>query len=521
MLPNATFSIGVCIASLTLFWLVAIYQIGAQWSLYPQYSYGWAVPLLIGYFALRRWQKRPPPESASSTFLPRVLMVVLAAGFFFTRLIQEPNLIWRLPSWLMGFEVVGITLAAIYLAGGKSWLKHFAFPACFFFVAIPWLRPIEEPFIQGLARFNAKTTVEILSLLGIPVLQQGNVIETSRGLVGIDEACSGVRSFQATLMLSLLFGEYYFLNLKERWKLVMAGIALAVGANILRTATLVLVCTQKGLKTMEQWHDPTGVGILTICFLGLWAIARVFIPKTGAPHGHQFHASAETALRTFPKTLSIGLGVALVLAEVSTELWYRMHEHGSSHALAWTLKFPEDKSTFQKFEISKTARERLNFNEGAALGWADHAGHKWQMLYFSWDPARTRRGRILVQDGKNHVPEGCLTASGKKLITDAGVKKLTANSIVLPFRAYVFEDQGEPMHVYFCLWQDLAGSKETDYEKFLTQSPRLASVALGNRSSGVGLQILELAVWGIKDDQESQKAAERELRQWIQPKTPW
>jgi hypothetical protein len=196
-----------------------------------------------------------------------------------------------------------------------------------------------------------------------------------------------------------------------------------------------------------------------------------------------------------------------------------MHEQGRDHEFAWTLKFPEDKSAFQKFEISKMARERLNFNEGSALGWADREGHKWQMLYFSWDPTHTRRGRILVQDGKNHAPEGCLSASGKKLVTDAGVKRLTANNIFLPFRSYVFEDQGEPMHVYFCMWQDLTGLKESDYDKSLTQSPRLVSVVLGNRSSGVGLQILELAVWGIKDDEQAQKAAERELRRWIQPKT--
>ncbi len=238
----------------------------------------------------------------------------------------------------MGIEVVGITLAAIYLAGGKSWLKHFTFPVCFIFVAVPWLRPIEEPFIQGLARFNAKTTVEILSLLGIPVLQQGNVIETSRGLVGIDEACSGVRSFQATLMLSLFFGEFYLLKTRARWKLVLAGIALALGANILRTATLVLVCTQKGLKTMEQWHDPTGVGILVVCFLGLWGIARISSGKTNAMSVHRPSSTEETGQGCFPKTLCISLGLALVLAEISTEFWYRLHENKNTHSFAWGVE---------------------------------------------------------------------------------------------------------------------------------------------------------------------------------------
>ena len=66
---------------------------------------------------------------------------------------------------------------------------------------------IEQPVIQGLTRLNTALTVEILGLLGIPAVPQGNVIELATGSVGIDEACSGIRSLQATLMISLFLGE--------------------------------------------------------------------------------------------------------------------------------------------------------------------------------------------------------------------------------------------------------------------------------------------------------------------------
>lgn len=504
---------------LGLFWLDLSYQLSAQWALYPQYSYGWAIPFLAAFFLWRRWRRRPLPELCPCRFPLVFLIVFLAVGFFATRFVQEANLIWRLPIWLMALQVVGITLAAFYLAGGKIWLKHFAFPVLFFLIAVPWLRPIEEPLIQALTDFNARASVEIFSLLGIPVFQQANVIETSRGLVGIDEACSGVRSFQATMMLALLFGEFYFLNFKHRGKLLLAGIALAVGSNILRTTTLVFVCTQRGLQVMGQWHDPTGVAILVICFTCLWFLSQRYAKKDFANSPMVNPVAFDTGKNPgnlFPAPLLISLGVCLVISELATEFWYRQHEIASTRKPLWQLRFPENTNSFRAFEISKVVSDRLKYDEGHALAWKDNESRKWQMLYFRWQPADSRFQRVVVQDGKNHAPESCLSRSGKKVLAVNGLKTLQADGISLPFQSYVFEDQGERMHVYFCLWQDyFLRLSEADYAKFSRQSPRLAAVAAGNRSAHEGLQVLELAVWGIDDDLAADKAAQEELQKWV------
>ena len=505
----------IAMVALALFWIDVIYQLGAQWSLYPQYGYGWAIPVLMGYFLWRRWPTRPSPEKPGSIRWAAFVMIFLAVGFFATRLIQEANLIWRLPSWLMGIEVVGMTLVAFYIFGGTPWLHYFSFPVLFFLVAVPWLRPMEEPFIQALAKFNAKAAIEIFSLIGIPVFQQGNVIETSRGLVGIDEACSGMRSFQATLMLSLAFGEYYFLTARRRGQLVLAGLGLAIGSNILRTSTLVFVCTQQGLKAMEKWHDPTGVAILVICFLSLWGLSRWSIrnlsPTTSAS------LPAPGLAFSSPASLWITLMICFASTEIVTETWYRWHGRSASGKSLWRLHVPENPAAFHEFTLSKATSDRLRYSEGRAMAWKDADGHKWQMLYFKWEPAQSRYQRIVVQDGKNHVPESCLSSSGKKLISDEGIEVLEVEGLSLPFRSYVFDDDGETMHVYFCLWQDyFARLDQPDFEKYLTTSPRLAAVAMGNRSLGEGLQVLELAVWGIDDRREALSSVQRELRRWVQ-----
>jgi hypothetical protein len=54
------------------------------------------------------------------------------AGFALlpTWLVEQPNPDWRVVSWLLGLEVVILSLCGIYFVGGRSWLRHFAFSIC-------------------------------------------------------------------------------------------------------------------------------------------------------------------------------------------------------------------------------------------------------------------------------------------------------------------------------------------------------------------------------------------------------
>src|SRR4029077_10025992 len=119
----------------------------------------------------------------------------------------------------------------------------------------------------------AAIDVELLNLLGIPTLQRGHLIATSLSTVGIDEACSGIRSLQASLMISLFLGQLYQLRLGKRSGLVLAGFGLAVFFNLIRTFTLVCIASQSGLGTMGKWHDSTGIGLLAACFMSLWGLS--------------------------------------------------------------------------------------------------------------------------------------------------------------------------------------------------------------------------------------------------------
>src|SRR5947199_3251932 len=48
------------LAAIAGYWAVLIYHLGAQWSIYEQYNYGWAVPFLCAYLLWKRIGQSAP-----------------------------------------------------------------------------------------------------------------------------------------------------------------------------------------------------------------------------------------------------------------------------------------------------------------------------------------------------------------------------------------------------------------------------------------------------------------------------
>src|SRR5271165_4225661 len=79
--------------------------------------------------------------------------------------------------WLLGLEIIGLSLCAIYFVGGRSWVAHFAFGVCLILVSVPWPDGLEDLVIRGLTRLATSVTVASLNLFHIAATQHGNLIE--------------------------------------------------------------------------------------------------------------------------------------------------------------------------------------------------------------------------------------------------------------------------------------------------------------------------------------------------------
>jgi exosortase len=493
-------------------WFLLIDNLWLEWDTNPQYSYGMVVPLLVAGLLLRRWMNYQGDPQGSPVANPWfiVLPVVLLAFLFLpTRLIEAATPEWRPIQWLTGLETVGLTLYAIYLAGGKSWLRQAAFPVLFFLVAIPWPSPIEQPVIQGLSRMNAALVVEVMGILGVPAMQHGNVIEVSTGMVGINDACSGIRSFQSCLMIALFLGEYYFFSWRRRLLLLPIGFALALGFNLCRASLLTWIAAQKGIAAIAEYHDEAGFTIMLACTAVLWSVAWLMGRRkpTPAPAAAKTGEAEPLRRRENPlrllKRFAITLFLWLVIVNVGVELWYRFREAQIKPGPTWTVNFPVNDPSYQDVPMTPEEHELLQFDSGEKGQWQEPDGTFWQAFYFNWLP-----GRVAGYLAKRHTPDICLTAIGLKMVAGPKLYVMNVHGIDLPMRAYIFDTSNGPLQVFQCHWE--AGLGREDFTA--DESSRLNLIrGIWAGRGNQGQKVLEIVISGYTDPDLARQSLEHQL----------
>ena len=520
-------------AGLLFLWGMLLKDLCVDWTVNAQYAYGWAVPFLCLFLVWRRLphrltvrsfedQPRQSPNSFGNPLTTGKLaaIVVLLAAWPFVRFLEQANPDWRLVAWAQALTVATLTWLILPSVLG---FRLSAFPIYFFLVAIPWPTLVEMPLIQKLSHGNAAITVALVDSFGVPAIQHGSTIEVGTGYVGIDEACSGIRSFQASLMLALFFGEQRRLSLVNRLVLVGAGFFFAFGFNVLRTTTLTLVAAKQGIAAIARWHDPAGVLITLGCFCCLLLVARM-LSKTSVrlnslvsspadscvPLNSGFAAAAASSGR--PMLVIGGLGILFwsLLTEVGVEGWYRSHEKALPPKVAWLCKTPSDKVNFASRKLPEKAREMLRFNNASSFGWIENS-IQWNVIFLEWG-----RGRVTPQLARFHNPEVCLSASGKPHETMVEARLYEVKGLRLPFRIIRVESPNGPSYLFYCIWEDRAGEQRVVANTIDYQS-RLERAWRGQRN--LGQRALEISVQGATSFEQAESLFRVELGQLVVPTT--
>jgi exosortase/archaeosortase family protein len=534
-------------------------------------------------------------------FLLSAFCFLLCLSLLPLRVIFEINTDWPLIAWTYTLLVVALTLYAFHLAGPPSspremseyaispgpssvlrplsseasakedppspremsgpaispgsafslqpffspWLRHFAFPVAFILVALVWPYRIEKGLTQNLMQAAASLTVEIIGWFGVPAFQRGNLIEISTGVLGVDEACSGIRSFQSTLMAALFLGELYRLRVWARTGLVFGGLLLAFAFNVVRTLILTWQANKEGLSAIDKWHDPAGFTITIACFFVLWGIAVLVKRKAESRERpsevtERLHGPGKAEIKTevisqksvlqplsseasakgdppSPREMSgspispgpvrwrryaAAVGLWSLLCILATEAWYRSHANPNAGVFHWTAVLPESNPTYQKIELPPRTLKLLSYDEGASGKWIEE-GVEWSAHFFRWKPRSVQS----VITSRVHRPEVCLPASGLQQIGDSELVTVDVGEFSLPFRKYTFQAEGRALHVFFCQWED--GAEQQSGMQASKQGDRLQSVLSGRRL--VGQQTFELILTGFDSLEEAEQAVRQHL----------
>ena len=216
---------------------------------------------------------------AISVFLGALLVFSLGALILWSQGHSQPA------SLLFSCSFAAIVFSTIWLfAKGKEGqllgyahrlelMSLFAFPALVWLLSTPVLSFLERQISLMLLRQVITVVFTIFEVMGLFVEQRGNTLLLPNGVVGVADACSGIRSLMACVFAGSFLGAVFF---KKFWKkLLFVGLAclFAFVFNIGRSLFLTFWAYQRGADSIKgSVHDVTGFAVLGLTGLCLLAL---------------------------------------------------------------------------------------------------------------------------------------------------------------------------------------------------------------------------------------------------------
>jgi exosortase len=260
-------------AALTMLWLVL--RARWFWNYNPELQFGWVVLVLWAYLFHEAWSQRPTPRF-QWTWRGALLTSFGLGMLFFAQLYQAAFGVTTEGMSALGVGAMAFMAGNFEYVFGWDGLRRFAFAFAFFCLALPVPETIYYPLVSGLQSKVAALNVELLNLFGVPAERLGNAIRLPTCVVGIDEACSGIRSLQSTVMATLFLGHLTLRKRILKAALFGLGLLLAMGGNLLRSVFLSYTAHANGPKSIESYHDAAGWSILAFTAVGVAAAAWWF-----------------------------------------------------------------------------------------------------------------------------------------------------------------------------------------------------------------------------------------------------
>jgi exosortase len=245
-----------------------LYRLINQWATDEDMGHGFFVPVIAGYIA---WQNRDKISGIAPqpNWWGLVLMAWSALQLYIGTLGAE----LFLSRTSLVFSIIG----AVLLLGGTRYVKIFAFPLFLLFFMVPIPSVIYNQITFPLQIRASEAAEWAISILGIPILREGNVLELASQKLNVVEACSGIRSLLTLTFLSLVYG--YFAE-KRTWirvALFFSTIPVAVAANAGRVTLTGVIANFKPELAEGLFHEATGWVIFMVAFAILVLVHQVLV----------------------------------------------------------------------------------------------------------------------------------------------------------------------------------------------------------------------------------------------------
>ncbi len=238
----------------TIFVLVKI------WGSDDNMGHGFFVPIVAGFIA---WQHRAELMSEAPQSNKWGLAVIAWGA------IQSILATLAAELFTQRLAIVVTLTGIVFYIGGKRWLKILAFPLFLLVFMIPIPAILYAQLTLRLQEMATALAESMLTLIGIPVLREGNLLRLPSQTLNVAEACSGIRSLLSLTFLSLVYG--YFLDNRNwvRWLLFLSTIPIAIGANGLRVMFTGVLSEMNTEWASGIFHEVEGYIVFVIALAAL------------------------------------------------------------------------------------------------------------------------------------------------------------------------------------------------------------------------------------------------------------
>ncbi|HPJ67659.1 MAG TPA: exosortase/archaeosortase family protein [Desulfobacteraceae bacterium] len=252
--------------SLFLLWFVLFIPVYPSliytWLNNSNDSHGILVPLISAYLV---WQKRDDlqktPVSVNGW---GVVILCVSLIFYILSFAGAAAVVSRA---MIVFSLIGLVIFNF----GSAIFSLIKFPLFYLLFMIPVPVSIYGIVAFPLQLFATRVSELLLHLVSIPVYREGNMLYFAQTQLEVAEACSGLRSMTAFIMLSFLFAYMMKTRCWPRITIVLSAIPLALFANILRVTGTGILAHFYGSRVARGFlHEFSGLAVFAFGFVLLF-----------------------------------------------------------------------------------------------------------------------------------------------------------------------------------------------------------------------------------------------------------
>jgi exosortase D (VPLPA-CTERM-specific) len=253
------------LGSLPVFW-IGFVSLAKAWST-AEYSHGPMIPLISLYLFLRELRRSPLPDPSVRDGWPGLAVILLALGLaVLGNLMRIPDIV----TYAFIFWVSGVVLSVF---GWRRGIRH-QLPVFHLVFMLPLPQILYWKMSTFLQWLSSEIGVWFVSLAGVAVYLEGNVIDLGVYKLQVAEACSGLRYLFPILSFSYLFAILYRGPLWHKFTLLLSAAPLTVLMNSFRIGVIGVLVDRYGIEQAEGFlHFFEGWVVFMICVAILFLMA--------------------------------------------------------------------------------------------------------------------------------------------------------------------------------------------------------------------------------------------------------